>query len=249
MNKEVLNIDGKIIVETDKGTKKEVICSSNLEEILSKENDLEILNNKIGDLYSEIDSLKKKVTHEKKSDKKTKMGLLIANIIMPALAYGIYKYSNQSIDVSATSCILFTSLSTLSVSVWINYMGKTEIKKMDDELESKEVLKEELNNEFVKEKSKLRKLKKASNYSIESEIKSTKLDENKDLKEILNFYNHIIHNYNELKDAFDNGELRDKLKDYDEEKINIAYKYFKDNCTMEYDKRYEESKKLIKTKK
>ena len=54
MNKDLVYVDGKAIVEDEKGNKTIRINSSNLEEVLKQENVIEMMENKISKLKEEI---------------------------------------------------------------------------------------------------------------------------------------------------------------------------------------------------
>ena len=226
MNKEIINIDGKMIIEDEKGLKKEVECSDNLVEILEEENDIELLENKKYDMYQEISNIEDQISNEKKERIKLKKELIIINIIVPILTIAMFnKFSD------ASKIILYTFMSssvTLVISVWLNLASKNEIKKLDDKLSINKKLHEEILNRVNKEKENVKELKKENNYVVKNDnIKTTQIN-NSDVKEILDFYNYLISNYKELKEKYEIGKLKEELIDFSDEKIDIAFKYFED---------------------
>ena len=244
MNKEIIKIDEKIIVEDENGIKKEVVCSNNLEKILTEENNLELIEKKNDDINIEINSLKKQINYEKKSNDKSFKQLLVVDIMIPFLTYISVKYFGfPTTSLNAISCAILTFASVIGVSIMINSMSKSEIKQLTKKLSADEIFKTSLDKEISNKKSLIEKLKKENNYIVKNEeISTIEIPQNDKLENKFKFYNYIISNYGYLKEKYQKGELKNILSNYDDELINSAFEYFNTDSDVEINKKYVKTK-------
>ena len=222
MNKELLYVDDKAIVEDEKGNKTIRINSSNLEDILKQENVIEMMENKISKLKEEI------AYDEKNNLKKfnpwcSLVCLPIANAILtvPFLFKNIYAFLIYLLCVNSGGIIYCVIGDLMLYNVF---------KNQKKELNAKRSQLDFLEKQLKKEKDILEDLKSKEITKCESEFKTVKIKQSKRyqrIKDNSHLYYDLGFNEESYLKQFEKGNIDQKLlqKKYTDEQIGDAHAY------------------------
>lgn len=232
MNKEYTYLDGKVIVEDEIGKKRVTEYSDKLDEILVKENLIEVME----DNLSEVDKKIQDYNNQLKENKKGIFSPLMQAVIMTAFIPLFLKlligdiasmslglpgsafleiFGNMSLSAFVT--IVSGVLSTLLCGMFTlyNYSNYKELKRKLKGLGSK---KKELEENLVIEKQKLNELQENRQSKVESgQFIVRKVDDKEILERLkahLRLYYDCGYNEDVYSKRYMNGTLHKKLRKY-----------------------------------
>lgn len=220
MNKEYIYIDGKAVIEDEKGKKKVVKHYDNIDEVLIQENLIEQLEN-------EIIKLKDETSYTKKNNFLGKTFLISFILMFLFVSLGIF-LSNNILNILTPSSLLSCKtilILDFTLICFVSSIQRNNKKTMIAELNQLEFLKSKL--EF--EKNKLNNIKKINNKSKQETFYVKQIDDKEMLKKLKKELQlHYICSYNEKKynKYYNNNKLKDKLEDkYSKEDIELIENY------------------------
>lgn len=232
MNKEYTYMDGKVVVKNEKGVNSLIEYQDNIEEILIKENLIEIMEEKQKKLINDIEiSEKNKVS---KGWKYFSTFLpVIAGIILPPLfnlSFGLSYLNCSILDTIKLTLIEMVSLSAILTPLSMRKLGVYEqAEKHEKGLISQLYF---LESQMEKEKESLQKLKENKTQNKCNNFETTKVNDkevSKKLSNTLDAYYDFGYNEEKYSQYYQDGILEKKLsKFYNEAEIGCAKKYIED---------------------
>ena len=244
MNKEITFINGNTIVEDEKGNKKEIENSTNLNDILIQENIVESLDNKEMQLNEDISNKQKKINESKKGSKSLGYIYIIMSILTPLISYMLFDYIGGSKAILENlGNLSFTELMTIFLSsIEIIGMGivykeeKDNTKTLEKELSGLETELEYVRKDLELQREQLNKLNEEKTLIDNSDSKELRIEKVNDEEQLmaqeerLNLYYKLGYYYKKLKNYYEKGILRNKMsKYYNEDGLELIDEYFEEH--------------------
>ena len=237
MNKEYIYIDGKVIVEDEKGNKKVGEYTDKTEEILIRENLIETMENRIKELEKELS--------ETKENNKPYIPVIVPAVIFSFAVFAPILFTLLGIDITAISSTIFgpmnefllTTLVVGSLTLPLATLMELQLYRQDKHAKNSrrgDVSEYEyLTEQIIVEKEILEELKLEQTKTHENkEFEVKKVDDLETLKILrshLNLYNDLGYNVEKYYKYLEQGKLEEKLKEYyNEYGIKLAKEYLEE---------------------
>jgi len=224
MNKEYIYINGKVIVEDEKGQKEKTEYYDNIEEVLIQENVIEQIENEIQKINEEM----RYSNINKKFDKILIISSLIITILF-TLGLSLSNTITTSINFieSLASCFMAPILGGI-ITTYIYA-----IRKNDQKINNAQKIQIELlEKRLEEEKNKLNLIKKINNKEIKEEFYVEKIYDKKvleQLKKEIQLYYTCAYNENKFNKYYQNNQLQEKLENkYSDDEIELIKDYLKE---------------------
>lgn len=243
MNKEIIKVNDKVIVEDEMGNKKEVNNYDNIEKILESENIIESLEDKRKSILNNISSIQSSLFLSKKGYKFEKSIQIIGTIILGA--FSLIAINGSSYTFNLISKIIIFLISTLSFYGISNILVKFGIKTakmLKNTLYGYEVSLECVEKDLDKEKEKLEKLNnEKENITLENnQLEIVKLN-NEKINDYDSKYEYILYSFSDSYDYlvkwYKEGILKEKENEeytvLSDEEIDLIEDKVKENLDNE----------------
>jgi len=224
MNKEYIYINGKVIIEDEKGQKKEVDYYDNIEEILIQENVIEQIENEIEKIEQEM----KYSSINKKFDKILVISSIIITIIF---TLGLALSNTLSTGISFIESLISCYMAPILGGIITTYIYL--IRKNDQKINKAQKIQIELlEKRLEEEKNKLNSIKKINNNEIKEEFYVEKIFDKKvleQLKKEIQLYYTCAYNENKFNKYYQNNQLQEKLENkYTDDEIELIEEYLEE---------------------
>lgn len=239
MNKEYIYLDGKCIVEDEKGNQRVEKYTDKFDEILLTENRIEILEN-------EYKQTNEDIKRREKQNKPNKLGIYFS----PLLALTIPVFTQLLViclvGPNATEIIaqvnettpLFIKVLTLSTTALFGlsttYGSYRTYKNNKKAIEGQKSKKKEIEKSLIEEKQDLERLnkekqeKQPERYFYKKEI--CNLEQLRQIRNYLNLYYDCGYNFEKYRKYYQEGKLEQKLrKYYSEYGLGLVENYLEEN--------------------
>lgn len=239
MNKSYSYVNNKAVINLYDGNTIETEYYDNIEEMLSRENLIEHLNNEIINSKEEINELTK---NENYPPKEVPILIGLSTVIPFVIYYYAVKHSycldkNALIELISKIYknielrIIIPAGISISAINYLNYIDK--IKEKNGLYKRIEIIKEILKKqkeEFIKIKEEKKKYQETA-YFKDRKVNSWSLDKEEKLK--MNTYYDIGYNEQKYQNYYINNKLDTKLKkDHSKEEIDIIKEYYTRKLTI-----------------